>query len=264
MTVTAATARGNALLDALDDADLDSLLPLLSEVDLPVGAVLQKPGKALDSVLFPIQGVVSLVVELEDDATVEAATIGREGVLGLSVYLGTAAPTERATVLVAGRGLSMPATEFAGQVRIIDGPFEQTLRRHAAAMFSQLARNAACNRVHSVRQRAARWLLMTADRTDDSRFALTQDFLAQVLAVRRASVNEVAQALAEDGAITYTRGTITVLDRIRLESTACSCYAVIARTTGVRRHQTGMRERPVAAPVEHGPVSVHAAHRQGS
>jgi hypothetical protein len=105
---------------------------------------------------------------------------------------------------------------------------------------------------------------MTADRTHDSSFGLTQDFLAQVLAVRRASVNEVAQALAEDGCITYTRGTITVLDRTRLESTACSCYTVIARNTGVWRHKTSMRERPVATPVDHGAVSLHSAPRHGS
>jgi len=136
---------------------------------------------------------------------------------------------------VAGNALALPAAEFARQIRIIDGPLEQILRRYAATIFSQLARNAACNRVHSVRERAARWLLLTADRTNDAPFELTQDVLAQVLAVRRASVNEVSRALAEDGCIIYTRGEITVLDRTRLEYNACSCYPVIARTSGLVR-----------------------------
>ncbi len=236
MSVTAAMARGNALLDELFGSDLDELLSSLHEVDLPVGAVLQEPGKPVDAVLFPVKGVLSLVVELEDDATVEAVTVGREGMLGLSVFLGAPTPTERATVLVAGRALALTVTEFARQVSIPDGPLERALRRHAAAMFTQLARNAACNRVHTVRQRAARWLLMTADRTDGARFALTQDFLAQVLAVRRASVNEVARALAEDGCLTYTRGTIIVLDRAQLENNACSCYKALARHGGSQQN----------------------------
>ena len=235
MTIAAATARGNLLLDELDDNDLAELLPLLAGVELNVGTVLQEAGKAVDCVVFPLRGVVSLVVELEDGAAVESSTIGREGVLGLSVFLGALAPSERASVLVTGSALALPAAAFAQQVRILDGPLEQILRRYAAAMFSQVSRNAACNRVHSVRQRAARWLLLTADRMSDDQFGLTQEFLAQVLAVRRASVNEVARALAEDGCLTYARGTITVLDRPRLEASACGCYRVIARTSGLRR-----------------------------
>lgn len=235
MTIAAATARGNLLLDELDGTDLAALLPLLAGVDLHVGTVLQEAGKAVDCVVFPLRGVVSTVVELEDGAAVESSTIGREGVLGLSVFLGAPAPSERASVLVTGSALVLPAAEFARQVRVLDGPLEQILRRYAAAMFSQVSRNAACNRVHSVRQRAARWLLLTADRMSDDQFGLTQEFLAQVLSVRRASVNEVARALAEDGCLTYARGTITVLDRARLEASACGCYRVIARASGLRR-----------------------------
>nr|WP_275585668.1 helix-turn-helix domain-containing protein [Geodermatophilus sabuli] len=106
------------------------------------------------------------------------------------------------------------------------------LQRSAQALFTQVSRNAACNRVHTVRQRAARWLLMTADRMDSSRFDLTQHFLAQMLAVRRTSVSEVAQSLAEDGCITYTRGSIGITDRPRLQSHACDCYEAIRRATG--------------------------------
>jgi CRP-like cAMP-binding protein len=94
-----------------------------------------------------------------------------------------------------------------------------------------VSRNAACNRVHTVRQRAARWLLMTVDRMDSASFELTQHFLAQMLAVRRTSVSEVAQSLSQDGCITYSRGVITIVDRPRLQSHACNCYQVIRRAT---------------------------------
>ena len=105
------------------------------------------------------------------------------------------------------------------------------LRRSAQALFTQLARNAACNRVHTVRRRAARWLLMTADRMNSPSFELTQHFLAQMIAVRRTSVSEVAQSLAEDGCLTYTRGSITIIDRPRPQANACSCYEAICRAT---------------------------------
>ena len=113
----------------------------------------------------------------------------------------------------------------------VNGPLTARLRRLAQALFTQVSRNAACNRVHTVRQRAARWLLTTADRMDSPRFALTQHFLAQMLAVRRTSVSEVAQSLAEDGCITYTRGRITITDRPRLLSHACNCYEAIRWAT---------------------------------
>jgi CRP-like cAMP-binding protein len=125
----------------------------------------------------------------------------------------------------------MSSDAFRDALAELDGPLQALMRRYAEAMFTQLARNAACNRVHQVRQRAARWLLMTADRMDSGTFELTQEFLARMLAVRRPSVNEVAQTLATDGAIRYTRGVITILDRERLQATACGCYDVIRQAT---------------------------------
>jgi hypothetical protein len=113
----------------------------------------------------------------------------------------------------------------------VDCPLTAMLRRSAQALFTQISRNAAYDRVHTVRRRAARWLLTTADRMDSPSFELTQHFLAQLLAVRRASVSEVAQSLAEDGCITYTRGLVTITDRPRLQSHACTCYEAIGRAT---------------------------------
>jgi CRP-like cAMP-binding protein len=183
------------------------------------------------AVHFPTVGVVSIVAELDDGGLVEAATVGYEGMVGISVFLGAGAPTERAVVQVSGRALAMSTEDFRQQIEEVDGPLQVMLRRYTQALFTQLTRNAACNRAHSVRRRAARWLLMTADRMGGPSFELTQEFLAQMLSVRRASVSEVAQALAEDGCITYTRGNITILDRPRLQANACECYDVIRRAT---------------------------------
>ncbi|MFD2091811.1 Crp/Fnr family transcriptional regulator [Blastococcus deserti] len=231
MAIDRTTAHRNTVLGGLDEAALAPLLPDLYDVPLPLGRVLHETGESITAVYFPLVGVVSVLADLGADQVVETATVGREGMVGLSVFLGVDTPTERSLVQVPGRALTMSAEDLREHLADADGPLSAMLRRSAQAMFTQLARNAACNRVHSVRQRAARWLLMTADRMDSPSFSLTQHFLAQMLAVRRTSVSEVAQALAEDGCLTYTRGTITITDRPRLQSHACSCYEAIRRAT---------------------------------
>ena len=224
-------ARRNTVLGGLDEGALAAVLPDLTETPLPAGQVLHEPGHAVAEVYFPLVGVVSVLADLGDDQVVETATIGREGMVGLSVYLGAGAPTERSLVQVPGRALRMTAEDLRPHLADVDGPLTAMLRRSAQALFTQTSRNAACNRVHTARRRAARWLLTTADRMDSPSFELTQHFLAQMLAVRRTSVSEVAQSLAEDGCITYTRGTITITDRPRLQAHACNCYEAIRRAT---------------------------------
>ena len=224
-------ARRNTVLSGLDEGALSILLPDLSETPLSAGQVLHEPGHEVSDVYFPLAGVVSVLADLGEDQVVETATIGREGMVGLSVFLGGDAPTERSLVQVPGRALTMSTDDFREHLADADGPLTAMLRRSAQALFTQVSRNAACNRVHTVRQRAARWLLTTADRMDSPDFELTQHFLAQMLAVRRTSVSEVAQSLAEDGCLTYTRGRITITDRPRLQSHACTCYEAIRRAT---------------------------------
>lgn len=224
-------ARCNTVLGGLDEGALATLLPDLRETPLPTGQVLHEPGRAVSDVYFPLVGVVSVLADLGDDQVVETATVGREGIVGISVYLGADAPTERSTVQVPGRALTMTAEDLREHIADVDGPLTTMLRRSAQALFTQVSRNAACNRIHTVRQRAARWLLTTADRMDSPSFELTQHFLAQMLAVRRTSVSEVAQSLAEDGCLTYSRGRMTITDRPRLQSHACNCYQAIRQAT---------------------------------
>jgi CRP-like cAMP-binding protein len=224
-------ASRNTVLAGLDEEALAPLLPDLTEVPLLLGQVLHEPGERVEAVYFPLEGVVSVVADLGSEQVVEAATIGREGVVGLAVFLGAGAPTERSLVQVPGRALTMTAADLLEHIADVDGALTAMLRRTVQALFTQVSRNAACNRVHTVRQRAARWLLATADRMDHPRFELTQHFLAQMLAVRRTSVSEVAQSLADEGCITYARGVITITDRTALEAHACNCYEVVRRAT---------------------------------
>lgn len=231
MATEGSLARCNTILDGLDDRALAVLLPDLVAVPLAAGQVLHEPGRAVDEVWFPLVGVVSVVADLGEDQVVETATIGREGVVGLSVFLNSGIPSERSLVQVPGRALTMTAPAFREHLVDVDGPFAAMLRRSAQVMFTQVSRNAACNRIHTVRQRAARWLLATADRMDAPSFELTQHFLAQRLAVRRTSVSQVAHSLAEEGCITYSRGVITITNQPRLQSYACNCYDVIRRVT---------------------------------
>ncbi|GAA2719231.1 Crp/Fnr family transcriptional regulator [Cellulomonas aerilata] len=228
--ILALTSR-NAVLGGIAPPDLEVLVAELRHESLELGRVLHEPGRPVDAVYFPLVGVVSLVAEVDEDDVVEVGTVGHEGMVGLSLFFGAESTTERAVVQVAGEALSVSAEGFHRCSQAIDGPLHAALRRFSQSMFTQLARNSACNRVHPVQQRAARWLLMTSDRMLSPSFELTQGFLAQMLAVRRATVNQVARALAEDGCITYVRGFITILDRDRLHSHACSCYDIIRAST---------------------------------
>ena len=224
-------ARRNAVLAALPADDLQTMAQTLQQVKLTRGDVLYEAGKPASAVHFPLVGVVSLVQQMDGSDTVEIATVGFEGMIGMSVFFGVTAPTERAFVQVPGEALTMSSDAFRGELAVLDGPLQDVMRRYTQAMFAQIGRNAACNQVHSVQRRAARWLLMTGDRMRSNQFDLTQEFLSQMLGVRRATVSEIAQQLADDGSITYTRGRITITDRNRLHHTACECYDIITRAT---------------------------------
>jgi CRP-like cAMP-binding protein len=167
--------------------------------------------------------------------------VGFEGMSGISVHLGAGAPTERAVVQVAGRALALDVATFERAAAVVDGPLFSVMRRYTQLMFTLLARNAACNRNHTVQQRAARWLLTTSDRMRSPTFVLTQSFLAQMLAVRRASISSVASGLASAGCIRYVRGTITVLDRSGLLARSCDCYRVLRDAT---EHTLGVDAGP--------------------
>jgi CRP-like cAMP-binding protein len=217
---------GNRLLAALPADDYARLLPHLETISLPFKQILHAPDAPIAHVYFLTEGVVSLVHFSAEGTAVEVATIGNEGMVGLPVFLGAESTPSQALAQVPGAALRMPAAVFRRAVPP-GSPLHALLQRYTHALMVQMAQGVACNRLHPIAARAARWLLQTRDRVRTDAFPLTQEFLAQMLAVRRSSVSEVAATLAEDGCIGYSRGTITVLDRDRLEANSCTCYRVI-------------------------------------
>jgi CRP-like cAMP-binding protein len=180
----------------------------------------------LPYVLFPLSGIISIVMEMENGAQIEVATVGNEGMVGVPLFLGAETTPGRAFSQVPGQSLRVPADVFKEEVQR-RGKLEHMLQRYTQALFVQTAQSTACNRLHTIEQRGARWLLMTHDRVDGDQFPLTQEFLAQMLGVRRASVSEVAGEFQRAGLIAYARGNIAILDRQGLEDASCECYRVV-------------------------------------
>ena len=227
-TETVATEE-NLLLRSLPFDQYAELLPFLEPVDFAARHVLWQPNATIHSLYFPRTCVVSLLTPLSDEPPVEAATVGREGFAGTSVVLGVRATNTQGIVQVPGSAARMDAERFMTQSRRGDGALLPLLLRYAQALQEQTAQSVACNRRHAVEERCARWLLMTQDRVGVSEFSLTQDFLAFMLGVRRASVTVAAGMLQQAGFIRYQRGRITVLDRAGLEAASCECYGVVTR-----------------------------------
>jgi CRP-like cAMP-binding protein len=181
--------------------------------------------------------VFSVVAVVAGETSIEVATVGREGMVGLPLFLGATSSPNSAFCQIAGRSLRLSARAF-GEVLAADGALHRQIHRFVQATMVQLAQNVACNRLHTAEQRASRWLLMTQDRVGENEFLLTQEFLAQMIGVRRATVSAVASALQRDGLIRYSRGQITVIDRGRLEASACECYGVVrAEFDALRRRK---------------------------
>ena len=215
----------NRLLAALAPATRERLRGGFELVELDLRTTLLEQGKPIEFVHFPIDAVGSLLAEFEVGRPIEVATVGFEGMVGLPVFLSAASTSAYMSfVQVAGRVWRMRADEFRRQLdRGAD--LHHVLQRYTQALFGQLAVNVGCNRAHPVEERLPRWLLMTHDRVGRDEFQLTQEFVAQMLGVRRATVNQAALALQEQGLISYSRGRMTILDRERLEGASCECYA---------------------------------------
>jgi CRP-like cAMP-binding protein len=217
---------GNRLLACLPRETLDCLAPDLDTVPIRVGEVLHHVGRTVEHVYLPHSGMGSIITRMRGGMNVEAATIGNEGMLGVSYVLGDARATEQTMIQTAGEAARL-------RVRVLRQEFERDnglrmlLLRYAQLLMGQIAQGSACNRVHHVEARCARWLLATHDRVEGDSFPLTHEFLAMMLGVRRAGVSIAQQKLLRDGLITYHRGYITVLDRRGLEAASCECYGVI-------------------------------------
>ena len=219
-------ARSNAILNTLSESQLAQLLPRLKIVELELGHVLYEPEQTIDYVYFPTAGIISLLAAFEDGATVEAGVIGTEGMLGTPVVLGAESTPHQALVQASGKAMRMTERGLTGEVEN-DGSLLKSMLRYTNVMFIQVAQTAACNGLHTIEQRLARWLLLTHDRVRRDEFILTQEFLSRMLGVRRAGVSVAANNLKQAGAIDYRRGNVVVVDRKRLEDTSCECYKAV-------------------------------------
>jgi CRP-like cAMP-binding protein len=218
----------NRLIQALPPDVSEKLGRQLDVLDMEVRHCVFEPDRPSQHVYFPLSAVISIHTRLRDGVGIEIATIGREGMVGLEVFLSGEQMPASAFCQVAGRAARIGSDAFRGLARECE-PLTALLLRYTQATLVQVAQSAVCNRVHSVEERCARWLLMTHDRVPGDRFELTQEFLAEMLGVRRPSVSIAASILQRAGFIRYSRGRIEIVDRAGLESAACECYGVIAR-----------------------------------
>jgi CRP-like cAMP-binding protein len=216
----------NRFLRALPADSYDRLIAEVEPLEMPAPLMLWESNARIRSVYFPRTCVISLLMPLPENGPVEAATVGNEGWVGVPLIMGSASTTAMALVQVSGEGLRMPAATFLGLLER-DATLRARAMLYAHALFEQTAQSVACNRRHSMSQRCARWLLMTHDRVLNGEFVLTQEFLAMMLGVRRATVTVAAGMLQEAGLIKYSRGRVTVVDRERLEEASCDCYRIV-------------------------------------
>jgi CRP-like cAMP-binding protein len=222
-----ASPNKNLLLSALPSREYKRLLPHLDHVSLAFKAVLHEPGQPISYLYFPTSGILSLLLAREgQEEGMEVGMIGREGVAGLSVFLGVATALTRSVVQVPGEALRMRADKFRALINR-NSKLHELLLRYVHVFLTQLTQGAACNALHSVEKRLCRWLLTVYDRAACERFPLTHEFLAAMLGVRRATVTEAARRLRQAGLIRYGGGQLTILDRCGLERVACGCYSVV-------------------------------------
>jgi CRP-like cAMP-binding protein len=234
------TDNPNRLLAALPAADYTRVLPSLTVVPLTLKTVLHKPGESIQDVYFPGGGFCSMLTVLEDGSMVEIATVGREGMVGVSAALDGTPVTSAAMV--------QGATDVCYRMKVdafrreIDrrGAFHELMAHFAQALFGFVAQSTACNAIHSVEQRLARWLLMAQDRMESEEFPLTQEFAAMMLGASRPTVTVVAGTLQKAGLIKYRHGHVTIVDREHLEAASCECYRaatdLLTAVTNGRNH----------------------------
>jgi CRP-like cAMP-binding protein len=222
----------NRLLHVLPAAERARIVERCEKVSLGQREVVYEPHAPIEQVYFPLTGMVSLVISSEEGQTVEIGTVGNEGMVGSQLVLGAQSSQVEAVVQVAGDFLRMGREDLEREVRR-DGALRAAAQRFAQALTNQIAQSVLCNRIHSVEERLCRWFLMAHDRVGSDEIHLTQEFVAQMLGVRRPSVTVAVGMLQKAGLITYARGRVGILDRKALEEGACECYEIVRRETEI-------------------------------
>lgn len=225
MSTTEVEARPlkNKILSSLSPGVYESLSQYLEPVQLEHGKVLHQPEEPIGQVYFINTGLISILSLLEDGSTIEVGVVGREGLSDTSALLGASVSPHQSLVQIPGESLRMRIDAFKEEVRR-NSQFQALLLRYASLLIAQISQVAVCNALHTIEERLARWLLMSALRTESENLPLTQEFISHMLGVRRAGVTVAARTLQSAGLIRYNRGEITILDHDGLEGAACECY----------------------------------------
>jgi CRP-like cAMP-binding protein len=222
---------GNQILLSISDSEFSSLRPHLEHVRLPNHLVLHEAGGRLEFAYFLNRGLISLVVVMKDGRTAEAGIVGNEGFTGTQAIVGLRKGPLRGVVQITGDGFRIKVGALQDVLELTPH-FRMMLNRYAAIRGMQIAQTAACNRLHEIRQRLARWLLMTQDRVDAGALPITHDFLATMLGTDRPTVSLAAGVLQKERLIEYSRGAVKIVNRKELEDSACECYRVIRQYDG--------------------------------
>ena len=231
--------KDNLLLAALSLAELKRMRRHLQLAQMNLGDVIYESGRPQEYVHFPTDCIVSLLYVLENGASAEIAVVGKEGVVGVSLFMGGETTPSRAVVQSAGNAFRLPSQYVKAEFNR-GGSMQHLMLRYTQSLITQMAQTAVCNRHHSVDRQLCRWLLLSIDRLPVAELTMTQELIANMLGVRREGVTEAAGKLQKAGVIEYRRGHIKVLDRPKLETMSCECYEVVRRETE--------RLLPVAAP----------------
>jgi CRP-like cAMP-binding protein len=218
----------NHILNALPQFERERLFPHLKLVPLPLGMVVYESGATMRHIYFPTNSIVSLLYVMQDGASAEIAVVGNEGVIGVSLFMGGETTPSRAIVQSAGYAYRLTGNRLKQEFNR-HGELLHILLRYTQSLLTQMSQTAVCNRHHTLDQQLCRWLLLSLDRLSGNQLNMTQELIANMLGVRREGVTDAAGKLQKLGAIRYTRGKITVLDRPQLERLSCECYGVVKR-----------------------------------
>lgn len=218
----------NRILDSLPAADYQRLLPELELVPMPLGWTISDPGDHEKYVYFPIEGIVSLIYDLEDGSSSEVALVGNEGMIGISIFMGGDGMPGSMTVQSAGHAYRLSRRNMKREFEM-NGKLQHLALLYTQALICQTSQTAVCNQHHTLEQQLCRWMLMSIDRLHENKMVITQGLIAALLGVWRESISHALNKLESDELISCTRGSITVLNRAKLEARVCECYETVKK-----------------------------------
>lgn len=233
--------RQNHLLAALSPEVQGRLFPHLELAELPLRALMYESGRPMRHVYFPTDSIISMQYLMENGASTAISVVGNEGLLGITLYMGGESTPSRSLVQSAGHAYRLPRPRVKEEFDR-HGELLLLMLRYTQALITQVAQTAVCNRHHTIDQQLCRWLLLSMDRLSGNRLTMTQEFISNMLGVRRSGVTNAASKLEQLRVIAYQRGLITVLDRARLESLSCECYRAVRKETDQLLHYLPQRE----------------------